>query len=75
MQLDEAFSFQISEAELPEGLVLYDGGTRSDLSPDLVISTMQNKIRKQNEVRKNTEVLYLTAKPYVLGIGCKKGKA
>ena len=75
VQLDEAFSFQISEAELPEGLVLYDGGTRSDLSPDLVISTMQNKIRKQNEVRKNTEVLYLTAKPYVLGIGCKKGKS
>lgn len=75
VQLDEAFSFQISEAELPEGLVLYDGGTRSDLSPDLVISTMQNKIRKQNEIRKNTEVLYLTAKPYVLGIGCKKGKS
>ena len=75
VQLDEAFSFQISEAELPEGLVLYEGRTRSDLSPDLVISTMQNKIRKHNEVRKNTEVLYLTAKPYVLGIGCKKGKS
>ena len=75
VQLDEAFSFQISEAELPKGLVLYEGGTRSDLSPDLVISTMQNKIKKQNEVRKNTEVLYLTAKPYVLGIGCKKGKS
>ena len=75
VQLDEAFPFRISEAELPEGLVLYDGKKRTDLSPDLVISTMQNKIRKQNKVRKNADILYLTAKPYVLGIGCKKGKS
>lgn len=69
VQLDEAFPFRISEAELPKGLVLCGEKKRADLKPDLVISTMQNKIRK------STDVLYLTAKPYVLGIGCKKGKS
>lgn len=69
VQLDEAFPFQIKEAELPEGLVLYDGKKRSALSPDLVIS------RKENGMAGSTQALYLTVKPYVLGIGCKKGKS
>lgn len=69
VQLDEAFQFQIKETELPEGLVLSDGQKRSDLSPDLVISLIQNKTRK------SPDALYLTVKPYVLGLGCKKGKS
>ncbi|MBU5430177.1 cobalt-precorrin 5A hydrolase [Kineothrix sp. MSJ-39] len=69
VQLDKAFPFQIKEVELPEGLVLYDKGKRSDLDPDLVI------FRKKNGMAGSTQALYLTVKPYVLGIGCKKGKS